>query len=164
MKTYKLTLVLFLFILMFSSCSTDSMDEELNMSNSEVVIPETKPIEVEILGLINNYRVSLGLNELVPMEIIKSQTYSHNDYMIENSQVSHDYFISRRNFLTANAGALKVAENVAYGYSTPEAVVNAWVNSESHRETIVGNYTHFDISADYDENNHLYYTNIFIKK
>ena len=28
------------------------------------------------------------------------------------------------------------AENIAYGYSTPEAVMSAWLNSPSHRTNI----------------------------
>ena len=164
MKTCKLTFVLLLFALMFSSCSTDSMDDELNAINSEVIIPESKPIEIEIMELINQHRESIGLNSLQSLEIIKSQTFNHNDYMIEMNQVSHDYFFQRRNFLTANAGAISVAENVAYGYPTAEAVVNAWLNSDSHRATIEGNYTHFEISADYNDAGHPYYTNIFIRK
>lgn len=164
MKTCKLTFVLLSFALMFSSCSTDSMDDELNAINSEVIIPESKPIEIEIMDLINLHRESLGLGTLQPLEIIKSQTFNHNDYMIERDQVSHDYFFQRKNFLTANAGAITVSENVAYGYPTPEAVVSAWINSDAHRATIEGNFTHFEVSADYDENGHLYYTNIFIKR
>ena len=57
-----------------------------------------------------------------------------------------------------------VRENVAYGYATASGVVNAWLNSEGHREVIEGDFTHFDISAEKDENGRWYYTNIFIKK
>lgn len=164
MKTYKLPLLLLFAVLMFSSCSTDSMDEELNSLSSEIIIPESKPMEVQILDLINQHRESIGLTPLQALEIIKSQTYNHNDYMIERNQVSHDYFYQRRDFLMNNASAVSVAENVAYGYPTAEGVVNAWLNSESHRETIEGNFTHFEISADYSENGHLFYTNIFIRR
>lgn len=164
MKTLKLPLVLLFAIVMFSSCSTDSMNDELNNNSKEVVIPQSKEIEVEILQLINQHRESIGLNPLQPMDIIKSQTFSHNDYMIEREKVSHDYFYQRKNFLSANAGATSVAENVAYGYPTADAVVSAWLNSEGHRANIEGNYTHFEVSADTNENGRLYYTNIFIKK
>jgi len=164
MNAYKLPLLLLFAVLMFSSCSTDSMDEELNSLSSEIIIPESKPMEVQILDLINQHRESVGLAPLQPLEIIKSQTYNHNDYMIERNQVSHDYFYQRRDFLMNNASAVSVAENVAYGYPTAEGVVNAWLNSESHRATIEGNYTDFEISADYNEDGHLFYTNIFIRR
>ena len=96
--------------------------------------------------------------------MIKSQTFDHTDYMIQNSNISHDNFTSRRNFLTQNANASRVSENVAYGYSSASSVVAAWINSDSHRDAIEGDYTHFDISAEQDTNGYWYYTNIFIKK
>jgi uncharacterized protein YkwD len=39
---------------------------------------------------------------------------------------------------------LRVGENIAYNYSTPQAAVSAWLNSPSHKENIVGNFTHFE--------------------
>ena len=37
-------------------------------------------------------------------------------------------------------------ENIAMGYSTAEAVVNAWMNSESHRANILnGTYTQIGV-------------------
>ena len=53
---------------------------------------------------------------------------------------------------------------MAYAFSTPESVVNAWLNSEGHKHVIEGDYTDFDISAEKDEDGKWYYTNIFIKK
>src|SRR5690606_22498901 len=105
MKAYKRPLLLLLVATLFVSCSTDNMDDELNRYNDEIVIPEAKTIEIEILELLNNYRISQGLAPLNAMRIIKSQTFNHTDYMIERNEVSHDYFFQRKNFLTANAGA-----------------------------------------------------------
>lgn len=164
MKAYKRPLLLLLVATLFVSCSTDNMDDELNRYNDEIVIPEAKTIEIEILELLNNYRISQGLAPLNAMRIIKSQTFNHTDYMIERNEVSHDYFFQRKNFLTANAGATKVSENVAYGYTSAQAVVNAWLNSDGHRNIIEGDFTDFEVSAELDENGHWYYTNIFLKK
>ena len=63
-----------------------------------------------------------------------------------------------------NAGALNVGENVAYAYSSAQSVVNAWLNSPSHRSNIEGDFTDFDISAEQNEDGKWYYTNIFIKR
>ena len=70
----------------------------------------------------------------------------------------------RQASLENNVGALRVGENVAYGYQYAESVVNAWLNSQGHKYIIEGDYTHFDISAEQDENDRWYYTNIFLKK
>ena len=138
-------------------------EEDLLILDIQDMIEEEMIIEVEIMELINNYRIENGFTALAPKSIIKSQTFSHNDYMIEQDQVSHDNFYYRKNFLTNSAGAVKVGENVAFGYPNAEAVVNAWINSDGHRANIEGDFTHFEVSADLDENGHWYYTNIFIK-
>jgi len=129
-----------------------------------LVSQEAKTIEVEILELINNHRLSLGLNPLAEMDVIKSVAYSHTDYMVDNDEVSHHNFFTRSNYLKSNAGAEKVSENVAFGYSSAESVVRAWIKSEAHKENLEGDFTNFDISAEKNEDGRWYYTNIFIKK
>ncbi|WP_440121380.1 CAP domain-containing protein [Tenacibaculum sp. Ill] len=123
-----------------------------------------KPIEADILDLINTYRVNNGFSSLSKLQTIKSQTSNHTNYMIEKDEVSHDFFYQRKEYLAENADAIKVGENVAYGYSTAEAVVNAWIKSDGHKENIEGDYTHFDVTAEKSANGKWYYTNIFVKK
>jgi uncharacterized protein YkwD len=84
--------------------------------------------------------------------------------MIDKNTISHDNFYQRKEILEQNAEAIEVSENVAYGFSSPESLVNAWINSPSHRETLEGDFTEFDISAEQNENGKWYYTNIFIKR
>lgn len=153
-----------LFALFTFSCSTDNLEDTANSVNNNLVVPETKIIEIEIVELINDYRLSLGLNPLNNMDAIKSQAYTHTDYMIEHDNVSHDNFYQRKSYLISNVGANLVSENVAYGFTSAESVVNAWINSNGHRANIVGDYTDFDISAEQDANGNWYYTNIFVKK
>jgi len=156
-------LIVFCIAISLTSCSTDTMDETFEDS-SVLVIPDAKPIEIEILELINQHRISLGLNTLENLNIIKGQAFSHTDYMVNINEVNHDNFYSRKNYLVNNANALKVSENVAYGFSSASSVVNAWLNSDGHKRTIEGDFTDFDISAELDENNKWYFTNIFVKK
>lgn len=164
MKKPTILPVMVLFAMLLFSCSTDSIDETEYNANTSVVIPETKLIEIEILDLINDYRLSMGLNSLRNMGVIKSQAYGHTDYMIANDNVSHDNFYQRKSYLINHAGANKVSENVAYGYTKAESVVNAWLNSPGHKENIVGDFTDFDISAEQNSEGKWYYTNIFVKK
>ncbi len=161
--TTNLLLLAFMAILSFS-CSTDSLDNKAEMAIENLVVPETKTIEVEILEQINNHRLSEGLEPLQSMSIIKSAAFSHTDYMVEAQEVSHDNFFTRSNYLKANAGAIKVSENVAYGFTSAESVVRAWMKSEAHQKNIVGDFTNFEVSAEQDVNGKWYYTNIFIKK
>ncbi len=146
------------------SCSTDTVEDELSPVASEFVVPDVKSIEIEILERINVYRASKGLDALNTLDIVKSQAYSHTDYMIKNNKISHDYFHTRRSYLISNAGANSVAENVGYGYSSAKSVVNAWIKSDGHRETMEGDFTDFDISVEQNEDGVRYFTNIFIKR
>ena len=160
----KLPLLALFAVIMLSSCSTDSMDDKADALQISLVTQEAKSIEVEILDLINNHRLSLGLNPLAEMNLVKSVAYSHTDYMVDNDEVSHHNFYSRSDYLKSNAGAERVSENVAFGYSSAESVVRAWIKSEAHKANLEGDYTNFDVSAEKNSEGRWYYTNIFIKK
>jgi len=84
--------------------------------------------------------------------------------MIEVDNVSHDNFFLRKESLQTNADANIVSENVAYGFNSAASVVNAWINSPSHKDNIEGDYTDFDVSAEQNEAGKWYFTNIFIKR
>lgn len=164
MKTSKMLPLLALIALFTFSCSTEELPEE-TINNLELIeAPEAKVIEIEILELINNHRISIGLNALNNHNTIKAVAFTHTDYMVEVNNVSHDNFFQRKNSLIQNASAVKVSENVAYAFSSAESVVNAWLNSEGHRENIEGDFTDFDVSAERNEEGKWFFTNIFIKK
>ncbi|NNF73853.1 MAG: CAP domain-containing protein [Flavobacteriaceae bacterium] len=164
MKTPKLWPVLALVALLTFSCSTDAVEEEQINAIAASYIPSTKVIEIEIMELINDHRIQLGLGSLESLNQAKAEAYSHTEYMIEKDGISHDNFFVRKTNLENSVGAVRVGENVAYGYRYAQSVVNAWLNSEGHRAVIEGDYTHFEISAEQDTDDRWYYTNIFVKR
>ena len=155
---------LLIFLLVCYSCTTDSIDDKAEKLELKLTTPQIKDIEIEILELINNHRLALGLSALDDMAVVKSVAYTHTDYMVDMNKVCHDNFFSRSSYLKQNAGAVKVSENVAYGYTSAQSVVNAWLKSEGHKANIEGDFTNFDISAEENAEGRWYYTNIFIKK
>jgi hypothetical protein len=135
MKTLIVKVTLFLFVFgLLTSCSP----EEDGIYFDQVL--ETKlsysPIEIEILDLVNIYRVEKGLISLNKLNIISSVAESHSNYMVNVGKVNHDFFPERHEKLVNNASAKSVGENVAFGYSSAESVVSAWLASDSHREII----------------------------
>nr|WP_169051703.1 CAP domain-containing protein [Flavobacterium sp. H122] len=120
--------------------------------------------ELEVLALINNYRVSKGLNALEKVDYISTISESHDKYMIQEGKPSHDNFYDRFEALSKNLGAKNVSENVAYNYSSPQSVFNAWMASDGHRSNIEGNYTHFGIAIRANAEGKKYYTNLFMFK
>jgi uncharacterized protein YkwD len=160
----KLPILALLAVFSLSSCTTDNLNDKAEAIELSLVAKEAKSIEVEILELINNHRLSEGLNPLAKMDIVKSVAFSHTDYMVDKDEVSHHNFYTRSNYLKSNAGAKSVSENVAFGYSSAESVVRAWLKSEAHKENLEGDFTNFDVSAEKNAEGRWYYTNIFIKK
>lgn len=162
--TYYLPLLALMTLLTLSSCSTEDFPEDSIDAITLQNAPAPKEIEIEILELINEHRIDLGLNPLNSLEIVKSVAFTHTDYMVEVNSVNHDNFYQRKISLEQNANAKVVSENVAYAYSSAQSVVNAWINSESHRDNIEGDYTDFEVSAEQNKEGKWYYTNIFIKR
>lgn len=151
-------------LLGFTSCSTDSAADDQINSIEVPIAPQAKQIEIEIMELINAHRINQGLNPLSDHGTVKAVAYTHTDYMVEVDNVSHDNFFERKQSLQVNASANIVSENVAYGFNSAESVVNAWLNSPSHKDNIEGDYTDFDISAEQNNEGKWYFTNIFIKR
>ncbi|MFS4481427.1 CAP domain-containing protein [Hyunsoonleella sp. 2307UL5-6] len=159
----KLSLLTAITVLSFS-CTPESMDVKVDDLIVNVEVQESKSIEMEILELINNHRLSIGLNPLQSMTIIKSTAFTHTDYMVDTQTVSHANFFTRSNYLKNNTGAKHVSENVAYGFTSAKSVVGAWMRSEAHKKNIEGDYTNFEVSAEKGADDKWYFTNIFIKK
>jgi uncharacterized protein YkwD len=146
------------------SCSSNS-SEDTSTDKKVVTNYNYNDTELKLITLINNYRQSKGLNTLEVINHISYKSEEHNLYMIQNKVVNHDYFQQRVDNLTQVLGAEKVAENIAYNYSTAESVLSAWLNSPGHKANIEGDFTHFGISVTTDPNTgRKYYTNLFIKK
>lgn len=146
------------------SCSSDS-SESSTPDKQIVTTYNYNDSESKLVTLINNYRVSIGLNALEAINHISYKSQEHNIYMIDNNVINHDYFQQRANNLIDVLGATRVAENIAYNYLTPESAMSAWLNSPNHKANIEGDYTHFGISVTTDETTgKKYYTNMFIKK
>ncbi|WP_178985020.1 CAP domain-containing protein [Winogradskyella helgolandensis] len=162
--TNLLQVMAFIAIISFTSCATDATEDEALSSIEVPVAPIAKSIEIEIMERINTYRINEGLSPLENHETVKAVASTHTDYMIEVNNVSHDNFFLRKQSLQANANANLVTENVAYGFSSADAVVNAWIASSSHRENIEGDFTHFDVSAEQNSAGKWYFTNMFIKR
>jgi uncharacterized protein YkwD len=167
MKMIKISLLAVALLCLVTSCSKDDSDiaNEANYSIDLNLAQETDwVIADEILTLVNDHRVSIGL----PI-IEKDQRYAsayaveHTKYMIDLKQISHDNFSERSSALKAQ-GAKIVGENVAYGYDTAEGVVNAWLNSPGHKDIIEGSYTHSGFGVILSPDGRYYFTQLFYKK
>ncbi len=120
--------------------------------------------EDQLMDLINEYRVNIGLKSLIKTNYISSKALEHNNYMITTNILSHDNFTNRSQDITKALGAKSVAENVAFNSSTAQAAFDAWLASAGHKTNIEGDYTNFGISIRVNSTTgRMYYTNIFAK-
>lgn len=140
------------------ACSESPLHKDYDKYESTLVLPKTKPIETEILTLINSHRDSLGLNILQTEPTVKSVAHRHTIDMISENLLSHNGFFERSDYLKYRTGATRVGENLAYGYTSANSVFNAWLKSQAHRENLEGNYTHFDISVEINKEGKTYIT------
>ena len=150
--------IFLLISLLFISCSK-SKDQEIypqypyNFSQQEI----------DVMNVTNVYRNQIGLDTLKKIQHIGYISEEHNIYMIEQDTITHDYFQQRADNLVKTLHAERVGEVLAYNYNYPQSVLNAWINSPSHKKIIEGDFTNFGIAIKQDSIGRKYYTFIFVK-
>jgi len=164
MKSLKLKLILFVVLgVLITGCSKE--DDGIYFEQINEVKTSYSPFELEILELVNNHRMSIGISPLQTLDVVSSVALEHSIYMVENDQINHENFYKRQEQLAANADAKSVGENVAYGFIAAQGVLKAWLNSEDHKTIIENrNFTHFGISVEQNSDGRNYFTQIFIKR
>lgn len=119
--------------------------------------------ENEVIRLVNEIRVQNGLQALsADWELSRVARYKSQD-MVDNRYFSHTSPTYGTPFQMIRAFGLSyrsAGENIAYGYATPQAVVNAWMNSSGHRANIL-NASYTRIGVGYVSAGH-YWTQMFI--
>ena len=119
--------------------------------------------ENEVIRLVNEIRAQNGLKpltanwELSRIARYKSEDLSNNRYFSHTSPTYGTPFQMIKAFGLSYRSA---GENIAYGYGTPAAVVNGWMNSSGHRANIL-NASYTQIGVGYCASGN-YWTQMFI--
>ena len=105
--------------------------------------------ETEVIRLVNEIRRENGLNPLTAnWELSRVARYKSQD-MADNRYFSHTSPTYGSPFQMIKAFGLSyrtAGENIAMGYSTPQAVVDGWMNSSGHRANILNaSYTQIGV-------------------
>ena len=141
-----------------------------NGINSSGVWVENKyrNFQLQVLELVNQERVKVGLNKLKLNEdlscvaTIKSQNMADLNYFDHTSPTYGSPFDMMDTF---NIGYWTAGENIAAGYSTPESVMIGWMNSPGHKANILNpGYTEIGIGISNKESSSygIYWTQMFI--
>ena len=119
--------------------------------------------EQEVIRLVNEIRAQNGLSALTyNWELSRVARYKSHD-MVDNRYFSHTSPTYGTPFQMIRSFGLSyrsAGENIAYGQRTPQAVVNAWMNSSGHRANILSS-SYTQIGVGYVANGH-YWTQMFI--
>ena len=146
------SVLLVLAVFLTVSCSKDDSNYEY------------ENLENQVFELVNKHRIATGLQELKPNSFIVEQARSHSMRMASGAVAfGHDGFDTRFDALKVKLKATNGAENVALGYTTPQAVVTSWLNSSGHKTNIEGKYTVSGIGIAKSKEGKYYYTQLFIK-
>ena len=119
--------------------------------------------ENEVIRLVKEIRTENGLKpltanwELSRIARYKSEDMYNNRYFDHTSPIYGTPFQMIRDFGLSYRSA---GENIAYGYGTPTAVVNGWMNSSGHRANIL-NASYTQIGVGYCAGGN-YWTQMFI--
>jgi len=166
MKPLRLSLLAMVFLLSFTSFTTEDVVPEIieDYTIDLNLAKETNwKLAEQITYHINQHRSSIGLNPIeIDQQYASAYAVEHTKYMISIKNMNHDNFHYRQQALTYQ-GAQRVGENVAFGYQDPQVVVSAWLNSPSHKRNIEGDYTHSGFGIMQDTNGNFYYTQLFYK-
>lgn len=168
-RYYLKSMLIAVAVLSMVACSTDSPSATSEAIFNDDTFVDVQfsytPFEREVLAEVNRVREEAGLNTLELVNTISVVALEHNEHMMEADEICHHNYQQRVNEIKNQFDALGVGENIAYGEATAETVVQAWLDSDGHRDNVLHeSYTHFGISiTQADEDNH-YYTNIFAIK
>lgn len=90
--------------------------------------------DIEIVRLINEYRINSDLNALPINDMLCNVAASHSQYMADKNEASHDYATDRQNVFPNKI----VAEIVGSGYQQPKSFFAGWQKSPSHNKKMLG--------------------------
>lgn len=103
------------------------------------VAPDAASDVALFVELMNQHRVDVGCPALTWNADVAAVAQAHSEDMVARNFFAHTNPDGDSPFdRLANAGIdfSAAAENIAYGYPTPEAVLDAWLASDGHRANI----------------------------
>ncbi len=146
-----------------SVASTDTVSE-LTSDTPEPELPEAEIKADAVFNLINEIRTSNGLNPFEKMEVLDSAA------MTRAAEISQIFSHKRPDGSSCfsildeyDMFYMAAGENIAYGSSTAEGVVEQWMNSAGHRDNIMNpNYSILGVGYYKTDETNYCWTQLFI--
>jgi uncharacterized YkwD family protein len=126
-----------------------------------------REFQKRVIDLVNKERAAAGLKalsentQLDKVATLKSEDMAKLGYFSHTSPTYGSPFDMLKQFGISYTAA---GENIAYGQSTPEEVMNGWMNSPGHRANILNaNYTQIGVGIAKKPNGQLVWTQTFTR-
>lgn len=156
-----------------SSIHKDNSKQNLNSENPKpnkqlsTVNSNFINYQKEVLNLVNKERTSRGLSALKLNDSLSNVATTKSQDMIDKNYFDHTsptygspFDMMKRFGISYNAAG----ENIAMGQSSPQEVMNSWMNSPGHRKNILNpNFTELGVGVA-KKGSTLYWTQMFIGK
>lgn len=147
-------------LLALSACLPEKADD-----TGAAAATDMTELEQAVHDAINDHRESIGLNRLVPNQLMLDLARGHSADMASGAvPFSHEGFEEERApTIISEVGVQSVGENVAYLYNVPDpvgAAVQGWLDSEGHRANIEGSYDLTGLGAS-EVGEEIYLTQLF---
>ena len=121
--------------------------------------------EGEVLSLVNTERAKAGCGAVQNNSLLHNAARGHSSDMAANNYFSHTSQDGRTfadRIRAAGYTGSAIAENIAWGQSTPQAVMTSWMNSSGHRANILNcRYNALGVGLAYSSDGRPYWTQDF---
>lgn len=138
------------------STQTTTSSGQSNSGSSNTQNADNLSFEEQVVALVNEQRAANGLQPLTLSTALSNAARAKSQDMHDNHYFAHESptYGSPFDMLTSFGISYRSAgENIAMGYATPEAVMNAWMNSSGHRANILNaSYTQIGVGYVADGN------------
>lgn len=115
----------------------------------------------EVVRLVNIEREKRGLSKLTMRSDLNDYAQLRSTEIVTKFEHVRPDGANPLKFVLSLSGIRTAGENIAYGYNSPESVMQGWMNSQGHRENILnGAYSSIGVGC-YEYGGRLYWTQIF---
>jgi uncharacterized protein YkwD len=140
---------------------------------TSVTTPDSSPIEEtpakelsyqeQVVELVNAERAKAGLSALtLESDLTKAAQIRAEETVTSFSHTRPDGNSFSTVLAQSGISYRRAGENIAYGYASPEAVVDAWMHSEGHRANILNsNYNKIGVGYYQTANGIKYWSQLF---
>jgi len=127
-------------------------------------IPSVEEVKAEIIMLVNQRRISLGLAPFETAEIINSEARKHSTNMASGRvKVGTDGFNQRIAAIKREIGGNSFAENVASRHVSDRGGFAGLISNHGQQRNIEGDFTHMGVGVAKTEKGTYFLTQIFVK-